>query len=376
MTKKINQLLMLTAALILFWPHLTQAAEVKSGENIYLSANETIEGNLYAASNNITVDGEIKGDLIAAAQTITINGRLDGDLIAAAQTITVNGEINGNVRVAANSANIQGQVARNVNFIGNTIILGPEAKIGWDVLSGAASTEIMGTVGGSVYGSSDYLLVAGSIGKDFNFRGSQRTQNITLTPSAKISGHLYYQANGKLELEDGATVTGEIKQLEPSTQNNKTSDRIWPFLYNMLAAILVGLILIGPGKNILMGMYHTAQEKTLTSLIWGLILVLIIPVVAILLMITVIGLPLSLVLLGLWLMSLWMGEVVGAIFIGQFLLKTVAKKQPITNNLYLAMIGGIIIAYLLFALPYAGWLLSLAAISMGVGAFILYLRRQ
>lgn len=377
MFKKITLSFGLLAAILFFNPSLVEASALKSGNSVYVPQGETIDGNLYAASNNITIDGEVRGDLIAAAQTITINGRLEGDLIAVAQTITVNGEINGNVRIAANSANLNGNIARNVNFIGNSLAIGPETKIGWDVLSGATNTNIMGEVGGNVDGGGNNIILAGKVGRDFNFAPSQQAQKITISSGAKIAGNLNYHENTELQREEGAQINGQMNVLKNTeSKNQQSKDWFWSLLYGIFSAMLAGLIMIYPGKNIILTLNKILQAKPFASLGWGALVFLAAPTAALLLLFTVIGVPLSIIILGLWLLMIWLGKIIFAIFVGQEILNLFLKNKESKKQLLLSMIIGVTLLWLLFSIPMIGWILSLIATYFGLGVLILNIRRS
>lgn len=370
-----TRLLGLVAVLVLL-PGLVHASEIKSGNSVYLSKEETIDGNLYAVSNNITIDGEIKGDLVAAAQTITINGRLDGDLIAATQTVTVNGEINGNIRLAGNSAHLNGLTARNVNFVGNSLTIGKDAKIGWDLLSGAINTDIMGTIGGSVYGGGDNLILSGKVAKDFNYSGNQSVQSIILTKDAVINGNLYYNENAKINLQEGATIAGQTSVVK--NEKNKQPDSnsyAWSLLYRIFAALVLGLVLIYASKKLIINLHTVGQEKILASFFWGLLAFLVTPAAIILLTFTIIGIPLAIILLICWLLFFWLGKILTAIFLGREVLRLLAKNRFKDKDLMLSLIIGVVLAWLLFSIPVVGPFLSLAASCLGLGVLIVYLRQ-
>jgi len=376
MTNKIKTFIVSGSFALLLLPFAVKAAEVKAEANVYLPQAQTVDGNLYAAGNDITIDGEIKGDLIAAAQTITINGRLEGDLIAAAQTITVNGEVNGNIRIAANSAYLNGPVARNVNYIGNTLAVGQNAKIGWDLLSSAINTNIMGVINGNYTGTGNSIILSGKIGKNFNFAKSQNTQIITLAPQATINGNLYYNDQAQLNLQEGSSIAGQVNPIKNKTDNNKTVTALWSYVYSVFAAIIIGLILIKPGKKITLGMNELIKKQTTSVIVWGVLAFLIVPMAALILIVTIIGIPLALMLIAAWLLMLWLGKIITAIFIGQALITRFSKHSDREANLTLSLILGIVLAYLIFAIPYIGWIISLAATCIGLGAFMIYVRQR
>ncbi|MDD3285600.1 MAG: polymer-forming cytoskeletal protein [Patescibacteria group bacterium] len=367
---KNTKLPLIIIGLLLLAPIYVSAADIKSGNNVYLPPQETIDGNLYAASNNITIDGEIKGDLIAAAQTITVNGRLDGDLIAAAQTITVNGEINGSVRLAGNSAQINGTVARNLNFIGNALNVEKNAKIGWDLMSGANSINIAGLISGNVYGKGDNIILSGNVGKNLEFIGGKNA-GLSLSPESSIGGNLSYSENIKTLKKDGAQISGQIKLIK-NKERETNKNYFFSLIYKILAAIIVGLIIIFPGRKIVEALYGATRKNPGASLGWGLLALLAIPALSLILIFTVIGIPLALLSILGWLLALYLGKVTSAIFIGKEVQKLLKKYKE--KSLLAPLLIGVTISWLLFSIPFIGWLISLGASCLGLGSLIVYLK--
>ncbi|MCF7860483.1 polymer-forming cytoskeletal protein [Patescibacteria group bacterium] len=352
------------------------AAEIKSSENLHIPQGETIEGNLYAASNNIIIDGDIAGDLIALAKSITINGRLEGDLIALAQNITVNGEINGNIRAISNTAILSGLVARNVNFIGNNFSVGENAQINWDLLTGALNTDIKGIIKGNVYGNSDTVSLSGKIGKNFNFSNSSHAQRINISPEANINGDLYYNEETEIFIAENANIAGKTEIIKrEATNKNQPSRNIWSFIYKVFAILIIGLVLISLGKKHLSELNTLIQEKTGKAFVWGFLASLITPVAVIILIFSIIGIPLALITAILWIILFCLAKIVVALFIGKYLLAKLNKENTSDKNLIFSLIIGVVILYLFFAIPYVGWLLSFLVSSLGLGIILIYLKK-
>ena len=212
MKKNIFRIL-LGLALFLLPFTAVKAASTKAGDNIYVSKDEIVNGNLYAAGQSITIDGNISGDLIAAAQTINVNGRIEGDIIAASQSITINGEVGGNVRVAGNSLSINGTVARNVNAFGADVIFGANSRIGWDAYVAGANLESRGTIDGSLSGWAGKALITGNIGKDLNLKLANSNAVLTIEPGAVINGNVTYTAKNPAQISNKAEIHGQVNQL-------------------------------------------------------------------------------------------------------------------------------------------------------------------
>ena len=373
MTKTIK-LLLTTLVLSLFIMLINaSAAELKSSENLYIPQGETIDGNLYATSNNIVVDGDIAGDLIALAKNITINGRLEGDLITLAQNITVNGEINGNIRAISNTLTVGGVIARNVNFIGKDLNIEKTAQINWDLLTGALNTDIKGVVKGNVDGSGDNIFLAGKIGKNFNFSTNNKTQKITISPDANINGDLLYSEDTDLNISEQANIAGNTKIIKQDNNNkNKTTQKIWSFIYTLFAILIIGLVISTLGKKHLSNLGKLLTENANKTITWGFLTSLIVPLSAIILTFTIIGIPLALIIVILWLILLCLGKIIIAILVGKYLLDKFIKNE---QSFTLALIIGVIILWLLCAIPYLGWIISFTASSFGIGLILIYLKK-
>ena len=383
MTKSFKLLLATFAILAFILPSSVSAAEVKSSENLHIPPGETIEGNLYAASNSIVVDGDIAGDLIAFAKNITINGRLEGDLIALAQNITINGEINGNVRSISNTATINGSIARNVNFVGNNLNIERTAQINWDLLTGALKTNIKGVIKGNVYGNSETVSLSGKIGKNFNFSNYSNAQVINISPEANINGNLYYNEGAKIAIAEKANIAGNTEIIKKETNNQgETSRDIWLFVYKIFAILVIGLVVISLGKKHIPELNLLIQGKASKAFTWGFLASLIAPLATIILIFSIIGIPLALIIIFAWIILFCLAKIIVALFIGKYLISIFNKEtnknffHPLNDkNLIFSLVIGVVVLWLLFTIPYIGWLISFLAGSIGLGAILLYLKK-
>lgn len=372
--KKNNLFIFIFSALILLWlPFSAKADSFKGGEDFSINKEETISGNIYAISQNITIDGEIKGDLIAIAQEITINGRLDGDLIAVANKITVNGEINGNIRTLGNSLLIKGLIARNVNFIGQNLILEKEGKINWDILSATKNIELLGLVNRNVDLNSEISKIKGQIKGNLKVN-SQKNGSLTIYPEALIEGDLHYQKNINFDKQEGATITGLTYELVKNPKEDRDSFPWWQLLiYKIISGLIIALVLIKINKNYLLKTKATLKQKPWISLAWGLIVFLISPILIVLLLLSIIGIPLALVIASLWLSIFFLGKIFTAFFLGSEIMKYSHLKNK--NNLFITSLAGLIILFLLISIPFFGWFISILASSLGLGVILITIKK-
>lgn len=363
---------------ILFLPWLAaQASDLKTGDSVYVSKDQIISGNLYAAGQTVTVDGTVSGDLIVAAQTINVNGRIDGDIIAAAQNITVNGEVGGNIRVAASSISLNGPVSRNINAFGANVILGSDAKIGWDALVMAETTEIRGEITGELSGAAGQALIAGRIGKNVNLKldGKNSSQKLVVTSGATIGGNLIYISKTPAQIDLKATIGGTTEQKTPTApQKDISSGWVGKRLLGIFSAIVVGLFLVFVLAKITPRILKTIEETPGKVMLRGFVIMFVLPPVAVLLLFTVIGIPLALIIGVWWLVATYVAKIFTAILIGSLIFQKIFKKDGVA--LIWQLVLGVVVLWLLIAIPWIGWILALVAIWLGLGAIYTYATHQ
>ncbi|MFA4833222.1 MAG: polymer-forming cytoskeletal protein [Patescibacteria group bacterium] len=375
--------------LLLALPISAKAFAVKTGDSVYIAEGEVIEGSLYAAAANITVDGTVTGDVICAGQTINIKGKVDGDVICGGQSVNISGQIDGNVRVAGNSVNLGGKIARNINAFGASIILDKNAEAGWDMFIAGATAEIRGKVGGDLYGTCQKTTIAGEIGKDVRIRLKDRiraekkgfsyedkSELLAISEGAKIGGNLTYTGSNEAVISDKASVAGEVKHNFPKVEKAgefRFVGWFWGRLYSIFAALVVGLVLISLWRKQIVELTNRMLEKVGASIGWGAVVMFLTPIIAILLIFTVIGLPLALILFGVWIIALFMAKILAGIMIGRSVLEKFWEKKK--DSLIWAMIVGIVICWFIFSVPFVGWILALVALWWGLGGIWLYFRK-
>jgi hypothetical protein len=387
--KKTSLLFILVFSLLLITPITVFAFQVKADDSIYVGKDDTVEGNLYAAGSNITIDGVVTGDLICAAQTVNVNGRVEGDVICGGQSINLQGGVGGSARVAGNTININGHIARGVQAFGSSIILGNEGTVGWDMLLAGATAEIRGKVGRDLHGAAANAVIAGEIANNVRLRLDNRvkaeTRGITvereksplmITDTAKIGGAVTYSACCEANIAEGASIAGEVKlNLKESKEKERelTLAYLWGKLYSIFAALVVGLVLISLWRKEILKLTDAMLKKISTSIGWGIVVMFISPLIAILLLLTIIGIPLALILFALWLIALYLSKILVGILAGQSIMEKIWTKKK--DSLIWAMIIGITATWIIYSIPIIGWLFALVAAWWGLGGIWLYCKK-
>jgi hypothetical protein len=313
---------------------------------------------------------------------------VEGDVICAGQTININGTVNGNVRVAGNSISINGTVVRNVMAFGASITLGTDASVGWDFLLVGANGEIRGKIGRDLYGAVTSATIAGEIGNNVQLRlddrsktekGGNRKSSLNITKTAVIRGKLTYTAAQKATIAAEASIVGEITHNQPKIKTDKKDLTVfwaWSKLYSIFSALVIGLVLISLWKDEIKKMTDKMLDKVSTSIGWGIVIMFLTPIIAILLVITLIGIPLAILLMLVWLIAIWLSKIFVGILVGRSILERIWNKQnPEYSGLIWAMIIGIVITQIIFSIPIIGWLLCLVAMWWGLGGIYLFFKK-
>lgn len=365
--------------LLLLLPLMVSAYAVKTGDSIYVPKGETIEGNLYAAGSNLTIEGKVAGDVICAGQSINLSGEVAGDVICAGQSFDIRGQIGGNLRLIGESINFSGQVARNAMILGATIVTAASSTIGWDLLALGDSFQLRGDIGRDLSGLAGKAVLAGKIGKNVNLNLGPKNANqpiLTIAGTAKISGDVNYTADKDAVIETGAAINGKTTRNLPPVVVKKPNffnfSWWWGNLIAVFSALIIGLVLISFWRESIIKVTDLMLNKAGASLAWGLLVLLLTPIIAIILLVTIIGIPLSLILTAVWLISLYLSKILVGILVGRGLLNNFWLKQK--DSLILAMVIGIVIAYLIFALPFIGKIMALLAVLWGLGGILLTLK--
>ncbi len=358
---------------LLLLPLMAGASSLKTRNNIVIPAEETVNDNVYALGKNISVEGKIIGDLIALGQNLTIKGEIEGDVIGLASNINLEGKVSGSVKLAGENINFEGAVSENAYLAGANVFQKEGSKVGRDLLLASPEAELRGEVGRNLKMAGSKLVLKGLVNgrADLLLDKREIDSPLTITESAQIKDGLYYRAGVKGDISEKAGLGGELKhEFYPVAETN-ISSWVWNYLLAVFASLLIGLIFVTLFKNKTLELFYHFKESTYTTFLKGLALLVLPPLAGILLLFTLIGAPLTIIIISLWLVALIVSRVLVAIYLGRLITKKANYKK---DSLMVALIVGVVIAWVAFSLPLVGWIFSLVATLWGLGAMFNYLK--
>ncbi len=357
--------------IIIILPLGVKAINWQTQEKIYIGSEETVDGNFYFLAENVKINGNINGDLIGFAKDLEINGRVEGDIIIVSSNFHFNGEVVGSLRGIADKGNINGMVGRNLNIIGTNIFISELGHIYWDALVLADNLDLRGKINGNLYASLNTALLNGQIKRNANLLVRDKNESLVLGEMLEINNDFSYRSINEAIISKESQIDGEITYNKLKQKNNYSF--FWSLIYKIFSAILIALFLVHIFKNILRISSINIEKKFLPSLLWGIFITFILPLILLILAFTIIGIKLSILIFSLWLALILSAKIIFAFFVGRLFFNRIIKK-PNTSYAWKIIIG-IIISWSLFTIPYIGVFLSGLAVILGMGSIFIEIKK-
>ena len=347
----------------------------KMSDNVYIAADQIVEGNLIKAGGVVEINGAVNGDVIVAGSSVIITGPVAGDVIAAGSTVRVLGPVGGSIRVAGSIVEVGGKVDHNVWAVGSSVLLNENSSVGWDVYAAGATVEVKSVIAGNAWLAGQSIILNGEVAKNAQISVDE-TGSIILSEQAKISGDLRYSANSsnQLTLREGSVVTGatSFNQVAGETDFSGALAKAYVFfqIISLFSLIVVGLLFISLMPKFLLSTYDQMLKKPWPAIGWGVIFLLLTPIVSLLLMITIIGFPLGLILIPIYFIALYLAKVFAGFTIGLWLMNQMNKEKKYQGTLIWPLLLGLTLFVVLTSIPIIGFICKIILILWAFGALI------
>ena len=360
--------------LVCLAPATASAMTVREGDMVTVASGELISDDLYAFGNTITVDGIVDGDLVAFGQNVVIDGEVRGSVLGAAQTVRVNGTVGGSVRAAGALVDVTGQVGGDVIAGASQVTV--SGSVGRDLAAGSADVRISGGIVRNVVVGANYLTIDGQVGGNVG----ASVNRVTVTKQGSVGGDLDYWSDAEADIQ--GTVAGTTTRHEPQTQTQRPTG-LEGFARTMLGAalawiqsfmgfLLLGLFMVFAVRRPTDGGSAAAIVRPWPSLGLGLAAFFGTPMAAGFLF--VVGL-----FIGTWwlafvlMMAYWLlllaGVVVGSLAVGRAIMGKVSSSgEP---ALAWSLVLGLVVVWVVGAIPFIGWILGWLVMTAGVGGLLL-----
>ena len=362
-TKDLFKISNILFILFIIFPAITSPSEFRTGDKLVILKDEVVNDDIYFAGNSVIVEGTINGDLIAAGGEIKVTGTINGGIIAAGGSIIVNGNVANDVRVAGGEVRIGGDVGDNVLAFTGQFILQNNARISRDLTLGAGTAIIDGAVNGNINGGVSDLEMRGATKGNVTL---EIDNNIRIFPGATIGGNLEYSAPSQGEIS--GIVSGKTTYKEAPPKKGDLRSKIESEIMGYLWLLLIGIVSLMIAPELTQKNSDKVAMNPLKNLLWGLLFLIIAPIVTILLLITIIGIPLSLILFIIYIVTIYISRIYVGYWVGGYVLK---KLKIETRFRVLTMAFGLMIVLIGINIPIIGSFIHLVVLLLGLGAIAL-----
>lgn len=358
----------------LFFPLFSfgDEAAVKEEDFLVLPKGSVHLGDYFILEDNVEISGRVEGDLYVLAKQAFIDGHVTGDLLILAGNVEMSGKVDNNVRVLGGQIAISGTVGHNTTAVGGNVQLFSSANLLGNLVAVAGNVDISSSVGGDATVVASNLRLSSAIKDDLE----AHVGKLRLTSNASIGGNLDYKSSAAAFIDPGATIGGKVNY-HPSVVQDLLSGRwihglllgskVAAFLMNFLYTFVIGLICI----RLFSGNLHRAltalSEQPWKALGYGLMLLILLPLVSLILLMTILGAPFALTLIALNVIGFYTAKVFSIMWVSDAFFKW---RRWRTKREIVFLIG-LSVYFALTSIPILGFFIAFTAMLFGLGAGVI-----
>jgi len=343
-----------------------QATEFKTGEKVSISEGTTIDDEVYAFAQSIVVSGAVTSDLVAASNDLRLGekGSVGGSANLAGSSVRVAGKVAGNLRAAGSDVIVSGPVGGNAALAGANVTLAGSGKITRDLFAAGGQIDIEGSVGRNLHVAAEEVTVNAPVGGNVMLEAQQ----VNIGPEAVIKGNLVYTSPMRAKIDPGASIVGKTVYHKGEAKNEGGFGPLKWLLraLGFVALFIVGLVPLTIAPKGAADIAQTVLRSPWLSMLIGFIVLVVIPAAVMVLIFTVVAIPLAIGLLWIYLIMLYMSRIPVGLAIGRWILARDGREP----SRYLAFFVGLLIFWIVTAIPYVGPVISFAGLLVGLGAVL------
>ena len=354
--------IVLSALTLVILANPAQAKDSSPVDYTNIPAGESIDSSVSANGNQVNIAGTVNGDLFCTGVDITISGNINGDVICAGQNINISGQVSGDVIALANNFTLSSSVNGSVTLLSSNTTISQNARITQDFRSAGSNITVDGLIGRDVTIDAMKAVVGATIGRDLKGQFG----SLTLSPTADIRGNVTYKSNSDIIRENNSKVAGEVSKSSAANSSFMAPDfatLAFGFVLFFISLLIVSMstVFLFPGLYIRAS--KQINEQIGRTSVYGLLNLIVVPLVLIIISLTFLGIPLAGLILAIWAVTLMLSGPVFAYFVGSRLARK--SKKPAFKML----IGSIVILSL-YAVPVVNIIVATIVGVVGSGAII------
>ena len=340
-----------------------------------LSVGDDVAGDVIAAGGNVDVRGRVGGDVTGTGGKVDVDAAIAGDALIMGGRARIGGEIKGDLKTTAGDAVVDAVVGGNLMLAGGHTTVDFGADIAGNVWIFGARVNINGLVGKNVRAAGRHVTIAGEIAGNVHIDALE----ITVLPTASISGNFSYRSPYEADIREGARIAGDVTFTQ-SEDPRHVLGRAFAAAGGFVFALIGGLLVLGAEQVLALPGLSLAATGRTSGEPWkaagvGFAIVIATPIATMLLMSTIVGILLGLVIGAAYLVLLALGIMIAAVVVGRWSVRRLGRDwdDRALGRVAMVVIGLLAIAVVCL-IPF---LVGLFALALGVGGLVLQtLRRE
>jgi len=310
---------------------------------------------------------------------------VQGDALLVGGSVDVRGPVGDDLRAVGGDVSIESTVGGELYAAGGNLDLTKASRIGRGASVAAGRVSIDGQIIGPLRASGQRIVINGEVTGDVRLFG----ETIELGPTARITGTLHHTSR-EFKRAEGALVGGPVTH-EEMKRERRDRDDDWhrdregrfggaPWIGAVTG--FLGLLAAGALFMVLFPKFAIDVPERLRTAPWlsmavGFGTLVGVPVLAVLLFISLLGIPLGVAALSVYPLLLLMGYLAGVLFIAQRIRQGFGRSSTATLRDTIGYLAAALLILLLIAwLPWIGALSVFITLIAGIGACVLEWHRR
>lgn len=369
-------LIMLIVGMLVFSPFVF-AEDENTNDDVELISEENGVPVEEREGNQTTTDEYLnnmkKEDVYLMGDEITIDYIVDGNLFVLANKVNINSQIVGNAFICAKDINVsaQGYISSSLFVTANNLTFD---GVSYDIYATCKNMKLTGYVYRDLKAAVNEINILGTVGRDAHISAQninlsqnieQNDENQSLTTQGKIMGNLNYSASKEIQIPE-SSVEGEVKFEQEKIYN---SMNLGNYIIALISTLLLVLAVYGLFKwlspKFIDETNSLLTNKIGSSIGFGILSLIVIPVVAAALIFLSITRPISIVLLLTYIVLLLLSIPVFTIALNNIICTKlkISKTWPKIGMLLVTSL----VMWLLTIIPFVGALVGIIYTVLGLG---------
>ncbi|RYE87308.1 MAG: hypothetical protein EOP19_04605 [Hyphomicrobiales bacterium] len=334
-------------------------------------------GDQYVAGQSASIAAPVERDAFAAGYDVLLNAPVTGDAHLAGFNVTSDAAITGDLYAAGSSVSVNGTVGGDITAFGSSVAVRSGATVTGNVRLAGATVTLSAPVNGSALITAQTLTLDTTVAGDLNFFG----ENLNFGPAAKVTGKVIIRAPKEIAVPATVAAADRVSYSplaapDYATEAGKTAEHvvqsIWPAVWATglwwVLLVVIGLLFITLAPRLVAALEIVAAKRPFRNLGLGILafasVVGLVPVFAL----TIVGLFLLPFVLVFEVVACALAYLAGTYLVG---VRIAQALLPIDSNLKRVgvLVASIVLAGLIGMIPFVGWLVTLALLAFGFGAF-------